>query len=320
MGVWHFSGLGNSPGALTVPLTYIYLLLKAASSGDKEAQRFFEASGEASQEKRGAPEALIIFTSKEVIEGSVESKEVTDRWFGTVKGPVPEVIFKYFSKLWRRLRDDAFSEFYGEGWIRYIHFVAVNHMDMYDCFPKCYTTMNALREKEIWINMVGGTNPINASLILGAGFVEATARTYYVFEPDTTCLHPQFDEQVDFSRPRVRPLLSKLYILPFFSLNLGKLVSDLNQRFLWGKGRVSKREIDSLLADLELPGQYLRKLVSGGWIRMEGDTAFAGEMLERWNNMLKISKYPSNYSEWKRWASGEGILYELTSEGEVIRL
>ncbi|MGQ9720792.1 MAG: hypothetical protein ACUVXA_05655 [Candidatus Jordarchaeum sp.] len=318
MGVWHFSGLGNSPGALTVPLTYIYLLLKAASRGDEAAQSFFEASGEESQERKGAPEALIIFTSKEIIEEQIMSIDITDKWFGTSKGPLPSVILQYFQKLLGKLRDVSFSEFYREGWIRYVHFVAVNHMNLYDCFPKCYATMNALREKEIWINMVGGSNPINASLILSAGFVEATAKTYYVFESDTSCIHPQFDKSVDFSKPRAELLLSKLNILPFFSLDLGKLVRGLNQKFLERGEKVNIKEIDSLLSELELPRQYIKKLVSGGWVRMERDTATVGDMLERWNSMLgKIGEYPSDYSAWKKWASREGILYNLTLKGSI---
>ncbi|MHA1363055.1 MAG: hypothetical protein ACTSP1_11100 [Candidatus Freyarchaeota archaeon] len=319
MGVWHFSGLGRSPGALTVPLTYIYLLLKAASKGDAEAERFFAASGEESQERKGAPEALIVFTSREIIEGAVQSGEIIDRWFGTSKGPVPRVIIKYFTSLFRRLRDADFLEFYRQGWIRYVHFVAVDHQDLYDCFPKCYATMNALREKEIWINMVGGSNPINASLILSAGFVEANAKTYYVFEPDPRYIHPQVGSP-NFSRPDSRLLLSKLNILPFFSLDLGRLTRGLNEKFSVRKV-VNVKEIRSLLDDLQLPRLYLRKLVSGGWIITEGDTASPGEMLQRWNRMLeRISEYPTNYDIWKDWASGEGILYTFTHEGKIERV
>ncbi|MBS7281403.1 MAG: hypothetical protein KIH09_16415 [Candidatus Freyarchaeota archaeon] len=317
MGVWHFSGLGNSPGALTVPLTYIYLILKAASRGDLMARRFFEASGEESQERKGAPEALIIFTSREIIEGESMSRDIRDDWFRTPTGSVPAVISKYFSKLFGTLRNATFSEFYEEGWIRYIHFIAVNHTELYDCFPKCYATMNALREKEIWINMVAGTNPINASLMLSAGFVEANARTYYIFEPDTRSIHPKIGP-VDFSNPSVGPLLSRLNILPFFSLDLGKLVRGLNEIFSGDRTIANIAEIYSLLNRLEFPKQYFKKLVSGGWIKTEGNTAKVGEMLERWNKMLgRIGEYPSNYSEWKKWASKEEILYNLTLDGNV---
>jgi hypothetical protein len=295
------------------------MLLKASSKGNEEAQRFFEASGEESQEKRGAPEALIIFTSKEIIEGKSSSRDVNDNWFRTNKGPVSRVVSNYLSKLFKALGDDAFSPFYREGWIRDIHFVAVNHQDLYDCFPKCYATMNALREKEIWINMVGGSNPINASLILSAGFVEATAKTYYVFEQDTSYLHPQIKS--DFSNPVAEPLLPKINILPFFSLDLGKLTRNLNQKFLERGEKVNRREIESILNELKLPQQYLKKLVSGGWIKIEKEIATAGEMLERWNKMLgNIKEYPADYPTWKKWASREGILYDLQLDGTIEKI
>lgn len=34
MGVFHLSGLGLNPGAVTVPLTYIYFLPKQSKEGD----------------------------------------------------------------------------------------------------------------------------------------------------------------------------------------------------------------------------------------------------------------------------------------------
>jgi len=65
MGVWHISGLGISPGALTAPTASIYLLLKASEEGDPDARKFFETSGERDQNDghlRGFPEGFIIFT------------------------------------------------------------------------------------------------------------------------------------------------------------------------------------------------------------------------------------------------------------------
>lgn len=215
MGVWHISGLGASPGALTVPLTYIYLLLKAVSKGNKIANEFFEASGETSQEKKGAPEALVIFTSSDVIEGKVQGK-IEDSWFNTLKqNSVPKTMAEYLKRLFKKLKSNDFSQFYNDLWIKYIHFITVDYLNFNDIFPKCYITLNALREKEIWINMVGGSNPINASLILSAGFVEANARTYYIFESNLSLLHPSI-EKPNFSNLNTEILLNRISIFPFF--------------------------------------------------------------------------------------------------------
>jgi len=284
--------------------------------GNAQAVKFFETAGENMQERKGAPEALIIFTSKEVIEGEKQG-EIRDDWFHTTKRKsVPKTIAKYLSGLLKKLEDENFNSFYNGEWIRYIHFIVVNYQDFNDCFPKCYTTINALKEKEIWINMVGGANPINASLILSAGFIEANAKTYYTFESTSSLLHPSIDIP-DFSNPITEPLLARLSILPFFSLDLGKLTRKLKETFL-GREKVDIREIESRLKELDLSNQYLKKLKSGGWIIEENKTAFPGEMLKRWNEMFeKVKDYPNDYPSWKKWAEKMGILYTLNLRGEL---
>ena len=81
IGIFYLTGLGTSPGAVLVPLHYIYLMLKAAMNNNQDAIEFFKKSGELRQEKAGVPEYLIIFTSKEVIEGKEKPKSLKDEWF-----------------------------------------------------------------------------------------------------------------------------------------------------------------------------------------------------------------------------------------------
>jgi hypothetical protein len=70
MGVFLLSGLGLNPGAVTVPLTYLYYLLKQFKNGDSAASRFFVHSGEKNERLNGKPETLVVFTSREVINGT----------------------------------------------------------------------------------------------------------------------------------------------------------------------------------------------------------------------------------------------------------
>jgi hypothetical protein len=84
MPIYHITGLGVNPGAVTVPLSVVYSLLQQASKGVPEAKEFFMYSGEMEQEEKGAPETVIIFTSKEVIEGR-EQRDIRDNWFKTRK-------------------------------------------------------------------------------------------------------------------------------------------------------------------------------------------------------------------------------------------
>jgi hypothetical protein len=45
MGVYHISGVGFRPGAVTVPLTAVYILQIAQALGIEEAKEFFRYSG-----------------------------------------------------------------------------------------------------------------------------------------------------------------------------------------------------------------------------------------------------------------------------------
>ncbi len=70
MGVYHLMGLGLSPGAVTGPLTY---LAHRYQRWNEDDQRFFARSGEAKQRKAGEKvgdiQAIVLFTTHEVIRG-----------------------------------------------------------------------------------------------------------------------------------------------------------------------------------------------------------------------------------------------------------
>lgn len=320
MGVWHISGLGLNPGAITVPLTYLYILLKAATKGDQKALKFFETSGESNQELKGAPEALVIFTSKEVIEGKERGKprneKITDNWFRSkfIKS-TPITLCNYLEKLFNSIQDEDFATFYDNEWIKEINLIQVDFQDFNKCFPISYITINALKKKEIWINMVGGSNPINSSLILSAGFVEVNAKIYYVFEPDVSYLHPSIPRP-DFNNPNTDLLISKLNLFPFFSLDIGKLTRRINERFDNRGEILNVKEIEMILEELRLPNQYVAKLIAGGWVRIENEKVKRGEMLRRWNRFFEnVRTFPENYSDWKKWAIQEKILWQFKDGG-----
>jgi hypothetical protein len=319
MGVWHFTGLGLSPGAITVPLTYVYLILKAARLGDINAKRFFETSGERNQNGDGTPEALIIFTSEEVITGRKGSSFI-DNWFQIGGNQnVPIAIAKYIKTLLNKLVDENFK-IYDEG-IRYIYFVKVNHEDYHDCFFKVYITLKGLRDKEIWINMIGGTNQINSALLTASGLTGVSARYYYFFQKfeDTKFLHPNI-EKPNFKNPKIEIPPKSWYELPVFWLETADLIKELNLVFE-GERRVNIGEIRGLLNRLQIPEQFLIKLLGSRLIkRIEENLFTKGEMLEIWNRGIERAEKESesvvNFSEWKKWASKEGILWKLTLDGK----
>ncbi|MBW1728109.1 MAG: hypothetical protein JRJ62_11115 [Deltaproteobacteria bacterium] len=320
MGTWHVCGLGLNPGAVTVPLTYVYLFLKLAARNEERAKSFFQFSGEKGQETKGAPESIIIFSSKEVITGKSDGKpwsswqgrNITDKWFQTKKQKTPPLtICKYLSKLLEKLRDNEFSEFYENKWLKKIYFLEVKHDDFDDCFYKIGVTLNALKRKEVWTNMIGGTNQINLALLTAGSFSATLARYYYVFQSNILLLHPE-TEKPNMKNPRgFIKNMDRWRDLPIFHLDLSPLIHDLNELFQ-GREKVNVREIENVLEQHEHTKQYLAKL-RGRMIILEGDVARQTNLLMLLNAMrMKIQeKNVQDVSKWKKWASDKGILHEF---------
>ncbi len=92
MATYHLIALGLSPGAVTGPITYLAHRYQRWSADD---QRFFARSGEARQreagEKVGDIQALVLFTTKEVLGGEIPAFNFVDNPPGRIaKGPVRE--------------------------------------------------------------------------------------------------------------------------------------------------------------------------------------------------------------------------------------
>jgi len=81
MGIYHIMGLGRSPGTVIGPLTY---LAHRYQRWEVDDRRFFARSGEVRQrragQKVGDVQALVLFTTPEVLSGQVPA-------FGYVDNP-----------------------------------------------------------------------------------------------------------------------------------------------------------------------------------------------------------------------------------------
>lgn len=313
VGVWHICGLGKSPGAITVPLTCIYLLLKAASKGNSKAREFFELSGEAGQELKGAPECLVIFTSKEVLEEIEIGREIRDAWLNTsATGPLPHIIKKYLKNLLEQLEDSDFTKFYKDQWIKSIYFIKVDVQSFWDCFEKIGITMNALKDKELWVNMVGGTNQINAASLVAGTMLAAVARYYYFFQSKINLLHPDI-KKPDFRSPHncVDDIIKMWQDIPLFQLDIGSVITNIYELFK-NRNVVNINEVKQKLNELKLAQDtYLPKL-RGRLIKIEGHIAYKGPWLDRLYEMSERIKRQDikNVSSWIRWGQSEGILIE----------
>jgi len=79
MGIYHLMGLGRSPGTVIGPLTYLAHRYNRWNADDR---RFFARSGEVRQrqvgEKVGDVQALVLFTTPEVLSGQVKAFSYVD--------------------------------------------------------------------------------------------------------------------------------------------------------------------------------------------------------------------------------------------------
>ena len=147
MGIIHFAGLGRSPGAVTSGLAYL--------------KHEYENRSEYGQ----IIEGVVLFTSPEVADGTERAFEVEHNEYGSLnvrqtwprgKTNAVEIVSKFFKRE------------IGQGTI-YCCPVDVN--DFRACFEAvAKATLKFHRPgevgKHIWANITGGTNPLNAALLI----------------------------------------------------------------------------------------------------------------------------------------------------------
>ena len=315
MGVYHFTGLGRSPGAVTAPLTVIYMLLKLEKLGDRRAVEFFQYSGETGrhEELKGAPEYLIIFTSRDIINGLGPNIQVKSKLFPNYKfdGPVVKILCKYLNKLVTSLE---LSNIYGGSWIKKIYLVEVDYHDFGSCYRAANTFLYACRGHECWINSQAGTNQINTALVIAGSINVASIKYYYVKQTEVELLDLSVLEPRALKTPEeyVDRLLSVWGELQLFGLGLGDLLRKLDQTFQYRR-IINISELEKILQECNLDKSFMSKLKP--FIEFRGDSV---EKTDRLDKLLQTysDKWPNVDDASKLWmkASREGILYELDAQ------
>lgn len=189
MGVYHLMGLGLSPGAVTGPISYLAHRYKRANTDDRE---FFSRSGEAEQnpDEKGDIQGIVIFTTKEVLEGSdtIDGLYYVENRSGTVaRKPHTRLNLPMKTQLKDLLKTD-WSNIRGKEHKREIGDIFWCEVDLrnteltYDRVIKVVAALDnpGKRGKEVWSNLTGGNNVINFALQLAATLSSAIARLYYV--------------------------------------------------------------------------------------------------------------------------------------------
>ncbi|UBF28009.1 DUF6293 family protein [Kovacikia minuta CCNUW1] len=189
MGVYHLMGLGLSPGVVTGPLSYLAYRYQRWNDDDR---KFFSRSGEIKQrekgEKVGDIQAIVLFTTTEVIKGTVPCQTyIENQLMRTAKTPeqprkpMREVLPHLIRKEWSKIRGEKSKE-RPEG---SLFWVEVDRRDICEAYKRVVQVVAALagvggQGKEMWINLTGGNNVTNFALQLASTLSGDVSRLYYV--------------------------------------------------------------------------------------------------------------------------------------------
>jgi len=181
MGIYHLMGLGRSPGTVIGPLTYLAHRYNRWNADD---QRFFARSGEVRQRQVGDVQALVLFTTPEVLSGQVKAFSYVDNSpGGIVTGS--EKSGELMKEILRDLLRREWPSISGGRKKGTIFWCKVDRRDIRTTYERVIHVVAALASvggqgKEMWANLTGGNNVINLALELAAILSGDIARLYYV--------------------------------------------------------------------------------------------------------------------------------------------
>jgi hypothetical protein len=185
MGVYHLMGLGRSVGTVIGPLTYLAHRYNRWNADDR---RFFARSGEVRQrqagQKVGDVQALVLFTTPEVLSGQVAAFGYVDNPPGRI-ATAPQMPAEPMKQVLRRLLRREWPAISGGRTAGTVFWCKVDRRDIRTTYERVVRVVAALagvggQGKEMWGNLTGGNNVINAALELAAMLSGAVARLYYV--------------------------------------------------------------------------------------------------------------------------------------------
>ena len=192
MGVYHLMGLGRSPGAITGPITYLAHRYQRWNQDDKA---FFAGSGEAQHreqgEKTGDIQALVFFTTKEVLAAYDEnsrkqflSYHYIDNRAGFLEDRSPED-GKPMKEILSTLLKKELPAISGGRTECELFWCEIERQDINLTYQRVVRIVTALSSvggqgKEMWVNLTGGNNVVNFALQLAAALSGEVARLYYV--------------------------------------------------------------------------------------------------------------------------------------------
>lgn len=209
MGIMHFAGLGKSPGAITSGLSYL-----KHKRGD-------------SSEDGAIVEAVVIFTSQSIADGTEESFPFEYNEFEKMRSS------KNSQKIKTKKVAEVVLEFVKQEFDNTeVYLVTVDTSDFNQCFEAVAKTLIKFHPpgkvgKHIWANLTGGTNVLNAALIQVAYLSGLIPKLYYTFVANVKehgkYLQPFSDNSSEFD-------YREIYVIPTtFDERYQHLLETLNQ-------------------------------------------------------------------------------------------
>lgn len=178
MGVFHFMGIGKSIGVVTCAVDYIEKSLDTLAQKEKSSEniiKLFSGSGGINHQEtdKGKIEALVLFTSKEVIERNLEAYSYAGNDRPT---QVRDELLKVLKKVWKRGDKDIG---------RKVYWCEVEIDNFRDCLDKVIKVAyrfspTGKQGKEIWCNLTGGTNAINLALVSMSRLTGVSTTNYLI--------------------------------------------------------------------------------------------------------------------------------------------
>jgi hypothetical protein len=171
-----------------------YLAARYEQWNDSDAN-FFATSGEFGQEgKRGDVQALVLFTTPEVMHGRPDGlcADYIENTAGQARGRIVQRN-EAMARVLRRVLPPDLKRAAGSRDQVALYWCEIDRADLRVTFKRMARVMYATKPagevgKEIWINLTGGSNIVNLALQLAASLLSGPARLYYLNSEDTRCL------------------------------------------------------------------------------------------------------------------------------------
>jgi hypothetical protein len=194
--------------------------------------------------------------------------------------------------------------------LKKFYLVKVDHQNFDDCFEKIGVILRALKDKEVWGNMIGGTNQINLAMLTAGAYTATISKYYYLFQNDVALMEPEWIDKPSNKniRQATIEILKKWQELPIFNLEMGSIMKDISNLF-GGRGFVNIREVERILENYGLGKQFLTKF-RGRILEFEEDKVSKGIMFDKivnlWNLISDVD-VKKVVGEWK----DSGIIREV---------